>query len=120
MSENLGPLGPGDDDPRSPAAPVAEAPLALLPGDDDPRSPARGAPITAAKPLGPGDPTPGDVIDEDLVMLAPAPPGPGSSGGGPLHVTHVPRQPPVETSTMTVDREVDAAAISPQADEENT
>lgn len=90
-----GVLAPGDDDPRSPAQTSAgEAHGPLGPGDDDPRSPVRGVPEMTTGPLGPGDTPLGEAEDDDLVMLAPTPPGPGDAASGPRHVTHVPRRRP--------------------------
>lgn len=71
-------LGPGDDDPRSPAVPVVDDGAAPLgPGDDDPRSPAGAAALIAAA-LGPGDAT-GPDLNEGHVLLAPPAHGPGDT-----------------------------------------
>ncbi|HYE85653.1 MAG TPA: hypothetical protein VEA16_04830 [Vicinamibacterales bacterium] len=82
------PLGPGDDDPRSPASAPPEAVGPLGPGDDDPRSPA-GSAAPASTPPGPGDSV-GPSVDDDVVFAAPPAPSPGSSFTGPRHVTRIP------------------------------
>lgn len=95
--QHLGPpLGPGDDDPRSPAVPVETgAPGPLGPGDDDPHSPANGTPLAATSPLGPGESAGADP-HAGFRMLTPPPAGPGDAAGGARLVTHVPlMQPPV-------------------------
>lgn len=63
----------------------------LGPGDDDPKSPARGALETTAGPPGPGD---GD--DDGMMTINPPADGPGDTATGPRHVTRVPRQPRTE------------------------
>ena len=81
-------LGPGDDDPRSrvsAAGPAAGGPLG--PGDDDPRSPAGvAAPIRG--PLGPGE-SDGINPDDDYVFLAPPALGPGSSTVSPRQLVRM-------------------------------
>jgi hypothetical protein len=73
-------LGPGDDDPRSPASTSAAGAAAppLGPGDDDPRSPATGTAAIATPPLAPGD-ADGDNPDDDFDFIAPPPAGPGAT-----------------------------------------
>lgn len=90
-ADRVQPLGPGDADRRSPAESTAAAtPGPLGPGDDDPRSPASQAALQAAPPLGPGDGDPND----GRVMLAPPPAGPGGVDSGPRHLTHlIPKRP---------------------------
>lgn len=101
MSDAFNALGPGDPDPRSPAAAgEAETPAPLGPGDDDPRSPVIGTPIASTAPLGPGESDADD--DTDLVMLAPAAAGPGDTASGPRHVTHVPRRKPTIVTAVAV------------------
>lgn len=136
MAQHFGPpLGPGDDDPRSPviagestarppltaadgddAETVAvELPGPLGPGDDDPRSPVKGvfAPIVPV-------PGPGDGIDphEGFRMLAPPPAGAGGTDTGPRSITHVPIKEPAAAEppvTQTVDK---PAAPLPAIDDE--
>lgn len=128
-AETRGPLGPGDDDPRSPAqvefvsefhatlGPVADDPLSpdqsetptgpLGPGDDDPRSPANGTALPATKPLGPGDGQPHD----GRIMLAPPPAGPGGTESGPRQLTHlVPKAP-------TLVGETPVSAVAPSVEQ---
>jgi len=71
-------LGPGDDDPRSPAAVVIGAAVPpLAPGDSVGEEPIGDAP---GAPPAPG---PGDLVGEDttagVVLLAPHPPAPGAT-----------------------------------------
>lgn len=66
-------------------APATPAPLG--PGDDDPRSPVRGVAGPAHPPPGPGDSV---GAPDGRQMIAPAPPGPGNPDLGPRHVTLVP------------------------------
>lgn len=70
-----------DDAPIDP--PPARPPLG--PGDDDPRSPIRGVAAPALPPLAPGASS-GDNADDAYVFLAPLPPGPGDAQTGPRHV----------------------------------
>src|SRR4051812_30748195 len=92
-NQTAGPLGPGDDDPRSPAATMASTAAGPLgPGDDDPRSPAIATALPATPPLGPG----GSLEPaDDRIMLAPSPAGPGGVDSGPRHVTHIAAPVPV-------------------------
>lgn len=98
------PLGPGDDDPRSPArvldaravAPVVEAaadpvvvPGALGPADPDPRSPAQTV-APAVPALAPGASVGPD--DDAFDVLAPPPPGPGDSVHGPRQLVRIPKR----------------------------
>lgn len=72
-------LGPGDDDPRSPAAAAAgEASTPLGPGDDDPRSPAKGVAEAARGPLAPGE-SAGSNPDDEFDFVAPPPASPGGT-----------------------------------------
>jgi hypothetical protein len=80
------PLGPGDDDPRSPPVAGDQAPPPLGPGDDDPRSPVR---IVESAPMA-DVPNP----DDDFEFIAPAAPGPGDPQVGPRHITRFPKKTP--------------------------
>jgi hypothetical protein len=86
MPDARPPLGPGDDDPKSPAVDGALAPAPLGPGDDDPRSPVvivPSAPVVEEK-----------NPDEDFHFLAPPALGPGDAQIGPRHVVRIPKRPP--------------------------
>ena len=62
----------------------------LGPGDDDPRSPAKGIAGPATEPLKPGDEV-GPNPDDAYEFLAPQPPGPGDPQVGPRHVVRIPK-----------------------------
>lgn len=86
------PLGPGADDPRSPAKVGADDGSAfnpLGPGDDDPRSPARGTAGEIRGPLGPGE-LDGPDPHEGFTFVTPGPAGPGGTDTGPRTITRVP------------------------------
>jgi hypothetical protein len=91
-------LGPGDDDPRSPAkVSEAESFAPLGPGDDDPRSPAKGAArelvVDAEGRSYAVDALPTiDPDDEAFDMVAPVPPGPGDPATTPRQLTRVPKR----------------------------
>jgi len=108
-----GPLGPGDDDPRSATVSnwrlATEASAPLGPGGDDPYSPALGDPLPATKPLGPGDST---EPHDGRVMLAPAPAGPGGTDTGPRHLTHLTAPTPID---IVDDTHVHASTELPEA-----
>lgn len=70
-------LGPGDDDPRSPAAVAADGVMPLGPGEDDPASPAVTLPDPVSA-LGPGD-ADGPDPHAGYVLLAPPPALPGAT-----------------------------------------
>ncbi len=69
-------LGPGDDEPRSPAGRAGEAVAPLGPGDSVDE-------LELAAPDAPPAPGPGDLVGEDttagVVLLAPPPPAPGAT-----------------------------------------
>lgn len=69
-------LGPGDDDPKSPAGQAGEAAPPLGPGDSADEADA----TVPDAPLAPG---PGDLVGDDttagVVLLAPPPPAPGAT-----------------------------------------
>lgn len=92
---------PNDDDVTPPA------PLPLGPGDDDPRSPARVVgPPTARSPLGPGE-SDGPNPDEGFVIVAPLPPGPGDDATGPRQVVRFPKPQPPEPAAGESDNETE-------------
>lgn len=84
-------LGPGDDDPKSPAVVVPSAAPALGPGDDDPRSPAAGVPTASRGPLAPGE-SDGTNDDDAFHFLTPAPAGPGGTDSGPRQLVRIPKR----------------------------
>jgi hypothetical protein len=107
------PLGPGDDDPRSPTKVSSSPAFAPLgPGDDDPRSPAKGAPVTTASPLGPGERA--EPADDDLEMICPPPAGPGDAAQSPRNVTHrLKRQPTPSTPPINPEPVDETVAAEP-------
>lgn len=99
-------LGPGDDDPRSPAAVQTSArdgvsvagPLG--PGDDDPRSPVRRrGPATARAPHAPGESVGENPDDAFEVLVAPAL-GPGAAQVAPRSLVRIPKRTAVAASAM--------------------
>ena len=72
----------------SPALPAVPP---LGPGDDDPRSPPIGVPGPARPPLKPGE-SDGPNPDDEYEFLAPQPPGPGDAQTGPRQVVRIPKQ----------------------------
>lgn len=85
-----GPLGPGEDDPRSLSSGgegTVGAPLG--PGDDDPRSPGRVGESSGRDPLAPGELV-GVDPHEGFLVLAPAPAGPGGMDTGPRQLSRIP------------------------------
>lgn len=85
------------DEPfNEPVEPIVPSPLG--PGDDDPRSPARGVAAAPGPPPGPGD---GDADECDV--LAPRPPGPGDVAFGPRQVTRMPKPTPASPVAPVVD-----------------
>jgi hypothetical protein len=85
-------------------SPVQPAVPPLGPGDDDPRSPVRGVAGPARPPLGPGD-TDGPNPDEEFDFIAPSPPGPGEAQTGPRHVVRIPKKRPPPTADFTGEQE---------------
>lgn len=91
-------LGPGDDDPNSPATVAVADAIALLgPGDDDPRSP------IVLTPVAPVVETRNP--DDDCDFLAPAAPGPGDPQFGPRHLVRFPKKTPPPTAATLNEQE---------------
>ncbi|CAB4192476.1 hypothetical protein UFOVP1236_39 [uncultured Caudovirales phage] len=84
-------LGPGDDDPRSPAGAGATIAAALGAGDDDPRSPAVGQPEAQRGPLAAGEAS-GPNPDDDFDFLTPGPSAAGDIARGPRSVVRIPKR----------------------------
>src|SRR5947209_7574227 len=120
-----GPLGPGDEDPRSPAGvtvSTATAPAGgpLGPGDDDPKSPPSVSESTARAPLGPGDDDPDSPPDLRVPLPPMTPAGPGDAATSPRFVTHldVPAEFDVNATAAPSAPVVESSAPADPADED--